>query len=59
MSAYESLNRRKRATGMRAAARECELAGFAGLAEVNNTMADLLDPPPRDRGRGSYERGAQ
>lgn len=60
---YETTNRKLRAAAHRRDARECALAGYPGVAEVNAQMADLLDPPPPpekelEPRRGSHRRPA-
>lgn len=45
---YESTNVKIRASECRTAARECERAGYQGLAQVNWEMAEWLDPTPRE-----------
>lgn len=53
---FEKLDRKSRAQALRAAARDCEQAGFIGIAEVNWDMAELLDPTPREERRAGTVR---
>jgi hypothetical protein len=46
---YEAINRKNRAESYRAAALECDRAGFHDFASVNWAMADILDPQRRER----------
>lgn len=44
---YQTLNRKERARQHRRAAREAEVYGLPGLAQVDWEMAEWLDPQPR------------
>lgn len=44
---YEPKSKRSRASAYRAAADECERAGFDDFALVNRAHANWIDPPPR------------
>ncbi len=46
---YETISRKARATQYRHDAKECHHAGYSDFAAINNEMAELLDPTPRER----------